>query len=108
MAKPRARKGDVVRVRFLDHVEQADEPEEFFVYGRVFKTTKQAYVIDTWCYPDIDNDDRDSDNINRFTILRAVISEVIIYGDPNERSGEGQRTAPSDTGGKDELGKVLG
>lgn len=81
MAKPRAKKGDVVRVTFLDHVEGADKPLEFYLYGRVFEAARTYYVIDSWCYPAIDvatADDR-AENIHQTTILRSTISEMIIY-----------------------------
>jgi hypothetical protein len=83
MAKVRAKKADVVRLTFLDHVEGADEPLEFFVYGRVFKSTRTHYVVDCWAYPNIDHEDR-SDNINRFSILKKTISEVIVYQEPSD------------------------
>lgn len=95
MAKPRAKKGDVVRLRFLDHVEGADEPLEFYVYGRVYISAKSHYVVDTWCYLNIDDPDR-SENINRFTILRKAISEVVIY-----ESGERRSEATSNGAGKE-------
>lgn len=75
--KPQPKAGDVVRIRFMDHVEDGDEVEEFFVYGRVAKVSKQAYTVDSWAWVDPDGD-RDG-NIKAFTILRAVIKEVVIY-----------------------------
>lgn len=105
--KPRARKGDVVRFKFLDHVEGGDEPLEFHVYGRVFKATMTAYVVDTWCYPEIDDPDRSS-NVERFTILRSAISEVIIYGSEDADGNQRKSAKTHDPARKEGVGLVLG
>ena len=78
MATATAEVGDEVRIRFLDHCTGGDEPCEFFVYGRIFLTKRFHYVVDVWCYPDITDPDR-SDNVDRFSILKSTISEIVIY-----------------------------
>jgi len=80
MKKPLAKVGDEVRLLIDDHVENSDDIEEYYVYGRVAKVTKKAYTVDSWAMRDMSRDrDHDRDNITTFTILRGVIREVHIF-----------------------------
>lgn len=81
MSKPVPKVGDEVRIAFIDHVEGTDEVEEYYVYGRVAKVTKRSYTVDSWALQDASRDrEADRDNITTFTIIRATISEVVIFG----------------------------
>ena len=66
------RKGDIVEVRFFDHVEDG-EPIEFVVYGRVGKLTRKFVTIQCWAYPDTLDDDH---NVKAFSIVRSCITGV--------------------------------
>lgn len=84
LRKPVPSKGDWVRIRFHDHVEGSDDVAEYYVSGRVAKVTQQAYTVDSWAAVD-PNQDRDGnrENITTNTILRGVITEVVIHDDPD-------------------------
>ena len=79
--KPRVVKGDVVRLRFLDHAD-GDQPIEFYVFGRVHEVTRKHYVVDAWCY--LDPDAERDDNVEGRSIVRKTITETVIY---DERQG---------------------
>ncbi len=80
MKKPVPKVGDWVRIRFDDHVLGSDDVEEFYVSGRVAKVTRKAYTIDSWALVDPARDrDHDRENITTHTIVRGVISEVVIW-----------------------------
>lgn len=77
--KPVPKVGDIVAIRFEDHVEGTDNCCVFFVYGRVAKVAANSYTIDSWALEDPKQDrDADRENIHTFTILRGVILEVEI------------------------------
>jgi len=73
--KPRPRKGSVVRVTFLDHVEDGSKAIECVVIGRLDHTDRDSYVIDSWYIPD---EEYDEDNCKRFSILKKVVSKLEI------------------------------
>lgn len=73
MNKVRPIKGHVVAITFLDHVEDGDEPMECTVYGRLHKTTRVAYLIDSWTCADPAVHE---DNKKRFAILKNVVSDI--------------------------------
>ena len=79
--KPTARKGDLVQVTFLDHVEDSDKDQHFtfVVWGRVRSVTKSAITVECWAYPDPAHTEGDDDrfNVKRFTILKAVITDLV-------------------------------
>lgn len=81
-SKPRVKVGDVVAIRFDDHVEDSDSVYEFVVYGRVVKVQQKAITVDSWALAD-EAADRDDErhNVKSFTILRKVITEIKVYGD---------------------------
>lgn len=69
----RPRKGHIVSVTFLDHVEDGDEPMECTVYGRLHKTTRVAYLVDSWtCADEVIHEE----NKKRFVILKRVVSSI--------------------------------
>lgn len=71
---PRIRKGQIVAVDFLDHVEGADHPLAFTVYGRVGCVTPQSITVDSWCYAD--KTQASDQNVGRFTIVRSAIRGI--------------------------------
>lgn len=73
--KAAPRKGQTVRVTFLDHVEDGDELMECTVYGRLAKTTKQEYQVDSWCCKDPECHEN---NKKRFTLLRKAVLEIVV------------------------------
>ncbi len=72
----RFRKGQLVKVVFDDHVQGADTPLRFIVYGRIQSSTKPAIVVDVWHYSDSKVVARD-DNVERFTILKKTIVDAV-------------------------------
>lgn len=71
----RPRKGSIVRVVFLDHVEDGDELMECTVYGRLAGITRKEYQIDSWCCKDPKCHE---DNKKRFTLARSTFIDVAI------------------------------
>ena len=66
------RQGDLVEIRFLDHVEDDHKPYEFHVYGRVASTDRKSIVVESWASPDGPSEPGDP-NAKSFTILRSTI-----------------------------------
>lgn len=66
-------KGHIVSITFLDHAEDSDGPMECMVYGRLHKTTRQAYVVDSWV---CDDPDAEKSSTKRFVILKRVVSSI--------------------------------
>ncbi len=69
--RPPIRVGYVVAICFLDHVEDASEPEQFVVYGRVAEVARKHICVDCWAYLKL-TEPYDL-NVKRFTILRSTI-----------------------------------
>ncbi len=81
--------GDIVKITFWDHAENASDAFLFDVYGMISKKTRQALIIDSWRYHDpLDAaaDTRD-DNENRFAIVKKAIQsiEVLKCAKPSKR-----------------------
>lgn len=76
MAKTNAktRPGDIVAVRFLDHVQDGDEPIEFIVFGRVHAVKRTHLVIASWVYadPTIPTDA----NELVWTIVKSAVTQI--------------------------------
>jgi hypothetical protein len=72
------KKGDLVEVRFLDHVEDGEDPIEFLVWGRVRRTSRVAYAVESWAYADPLEDEADHGIENRkvFTIVKSAIKAI--------------------------------
>ena len=64
------RKGQVVEVEFLDHVEGGEEPLKFVVYGRIQRVDRKSITVICWGYTD---DTALDSNNNYFTIIRSTI-----------------------------------
>lgn len=81
MALPeiRLRKGQVVAVHFLDHVEGDTQPYRFIVYGELSVISPQSLVVDCWAHSD-QQAPHDS-NESRFTIVRSCIEKVVVLGE---------------------------
>jgi hypothetical protein len=69
--------GDIVRVAFLDHVEDGDESLPFEVFGRIIKQTKTDTVIGAWLHTEEENEIGDS-NIKAWCIVNKAITEINI------------------------------
>lgn len=68
----RVRKGDLLEVRFLDHVEDGDEPMTCTVWGRVMAVGRTHLNIVGW---EVDADPATKrDNQRTWTILRSTIT----------------------------------
>jgi uncharacterized protein involved in type VI secretion and phage assembly len=69
------RRGDEVRIEFLDHVEDHHDPMHCVVWGRVHRVTKAAVTVACWDHrkPTWERDDR---NTKTFTILRSCITDL--------------------------------
>jgi hypothetical protein len=68
----RLKRGDVVEIHFLDHVEGGDRPYEFAVFGRVGTVDKLSVTVESWAW--VDAKERDTSNLCRFVIVRAAIT----------------------------------
>ena len=73
--------GDVVRIRFLDHAENADDAMSFEVYGRITVETKSAYQVGHWLYAnEVDRaGDRNPENEHKTIIVKKAIESIRIY-----------------------------
>ena len=67
----RFRKGSIMAVYFLDHMEDGDAPEEFVVFGRIATVTRDYIKVRSWDYKQAGMPD--DGNIKRWTILRKAI-----------------------------------
>ena len=63
------RKGKVVEIKFLDHVEDGDKPLLFSVYGRITDVHRKYVVIAAWIGEEVDH------NTKYWTILKSTIQE---------------------------------
>ena len=74
------KRGDEVRVRFWDHMENTDHPSEYLLYGRVQRCGPRAISVDCWAHVDLDNPERDpsGSETKTYTILRKCITEVAV------------------------------
>jgi hypothetical protein len=69
--------GDVVRVVFLDHVEDSDKPLEFEVFGRILKQNATATTIGSWLFTKEANETEDG-NIKTWCIVNSTIQTINI------------------------------
>ena len=67
------RKGNIVAIEFIDHVNGDDNPYHFVVYGRIAKVAKTSISVDSWDYVE---DAQLDENITRHTIVRAAITKI--------------------------------
>jgi len=67
--------GDIVRVVFLDHVEDSDKPIEFEVFGRILKQTTTATTIGSWLFTKEDNAAGD-ENVKTWCIVNSAIQTI--------------------------------
>jgi hypothetical protein len=85
------RKGMVVRVKFLDHVEDGSEPEEFIVFGQIAEVNRKYICVDSWKYAN--NGISYDDNVKRFTLLRSTILEwKKLIEEPDNGNSDATRT----------------
>lgn len=70
--------GDVVRVEFWDHAENAEDAMYFKVYGEITKETKVAYKILSWGYVrDTDRAVDDNPHNEHYHVIVKKAIEVI-------------------------------
>ena len=70
------KKGDIVAVTFLDHVQSPKEAkaERFVVYGRLLHPDKRCVIVGSWVYAAAS---RNCDhNTNTYTLLRSAIQRI--------------------------------
>lgn len=85
------RKGMVVKVKFLDHVEDGSEPEEFIVFGQIAEVNRKYICVDSWKYAN--NGISYDDNVKRFTLLRSTILEwKKLIEEPDNGNSDATRT----------------
>ena len=65
------KRGDIVELTFLDHVQNAEEPMEFLLYGVISKLCKKYIVVQVWAHPDLDVDG----NTELYTIVRSCVTK---------------------------------
>ena len=75
----RLRKGQIVEVRFLDHVENAAKPIAFVVFGELTAISPKAITVASWSYEDKalrkERKYAESNEVS-FTIVRAAITRI--------------------------------
>jgi len=71
------RRGQVLAIRFLDHMQGDGKPLELIAYGRLLSVGKKSLTIGSWIYgdPRAKQDPRDG-NIMAYTILRSTIQSI--------------------------------
>jgi len=69
------RKGDIVEVEFLDHIQAGAHPMGCTVYGRVYSTNKKAITVDSWILRKASKVVSEQ-NVERFCIVRSAIEKV--------------------------------
>lgn len=85
------RKGMVVKVKFLDHVEDGSEPGEFIVFGQIAEVNRKYICVDSWKYAN--NGISYDDNVKRFTLLRSTILEwKKLIEEPDNGNSDATRT----------------
>jgi len=73
--------GDIVEVRFLDHVEDGEEEMKFIVWGRVDRVTKRSLRIVSWAHADpCSAPPCEPGTEKTFTIVRSAITKLKILG----------------------------
>jgi len=71
------RLNSVVEVRFVDHVENADELAPVVLYGKLIKKTKLHIVVETWSNPDPKEQEKYSDkDVTKYAIIKKAITEI--------------------------------
>ena len=72
--------GDIVVFKFYDHASNSKDALRFEAIGRVFKITKQAYLIKCWGYVnEVDKAaDSNEDNEDWFAIVKSTIDDIRI------------------------------
>jgi hypothetical protein len=81
----------VVKVKFLDHVEDGSEPEEFIVFGQIAEVNRKYICVDSWKYAN--NGISYDDNVKRFTLLRSTILEwKKLIEEPDNGNSDATRT----------------
>ena len=70
------KRGDILAVTFLDHVESPKEAkaERFVVYGRLVRIDARALIIASWAYSA--KAKRYDHNTTTFTIVRSAIEKI--------------------------------
>ena len=70
--------GDIIHITFWDHAESSDDALLFEVMGRLYKITKMAYCLKSWCYASDLDKARDSheDNETKFAIVKRAIDSI--------------------------------
>ena len=69
------KRGDIVAIAFLDHVEDASKPMKFDVFGRVVRLSNRSVSVACWAHAGSMKVDH---NVKRFTIVRSCILRVDI------------------------------
>lgn len=81
MAHQKVRKGNIVEVHFLDHVEDGDGAMPFVVWGKVDRVTKLSLRIVAWAHEDPSSkeaEECEEGTEKTFTIVRRAITEAKI------------------------------
>lgn len=71
------RRGQVLQVTFLDHVQGHGEPLELVAFGRLLRFDRLSLTILSWTQadPSIEQDPADGNNVS-FTILRSTVKSL--------------------------------
>lgn len=69
-----AKVGDIVECKFLDHMEDMDEPTEFALYGVLVKSNSVGIGIACWAYPD--GEYHEDGNEKVFAVVRSSITSL--------------------------------
>ena len=74
---PEIKKGDIVQIRFLDHVEDGDKPLDFIVWGRIDRVYKKSIRVVTWAHAKARNPAKFAECTEKtFTIVKSTVTEL--------------------------------
>jgi len=71
------KRGDDVRIDFIDHAEDTDDVIRFSVHGRIVSITEAKITVDCWHYAK--GRYAYDDNIKRYSISRGSIERILIF-----------------------------
>ncbi len=91
----RFRRGQIVAVTFLDHVQGDGKPLELVVFGRLLSIETNFLTVSSWTYadPNIHEDPTDG-ALTVFTIVRSAVQSIAVLTalrKPRKARRSGQR-----------------
>ncbi len=75
------KKGDTVRIQICDHIKNADDLPNNYVYGRVHKVTDDTITLDWWAMVDPEILRNLGDEVECITIQRRSIDRISVVAE---------------------------